>query len=150
MGHALDTKHQAFGIILTLGHDGWGSNISYELLAIIVALRGPRRCPLWVISGHVQCTRRCPLYRQKRTCAVQLGMSALCQKRTYAPQQTAFLFDHLVGASEQRRRHRSFSSVRLSPLLDQFCPHSQIQTQTTRYSDQYNQIAIFPNRGTCP
>jgi hypothetical protein len=38
MGHALDTKHQAFGIILTLADDGWGSNISYELLAIIVAL----------------------------------------------------------------------------------------------------------------
>ena len=38
MGHALDTKHQAFGIIFTLADDGWGSNISYELLAIIVAL----------------------------------------------------------------------------------------------------------------
>ena len=24
----------------------------------------------------------CPLFPQKRTCAVQLGMSALCQKRT--------------------------------------------------------------------
>src|SRR5262245_44872969 len=29
----------------------------------------------------------CPLYPQKRTCAVQLGMSALGQKRTHAPQQ---------------------------------------------------------------
>jgi hypothetical protein len=38
MGHALDTKHQAFGIIFTLADDGWGSNISYELLAIIVAI----------------------------------------------------------------------------------------------------------------
>ena len=25
----------------------------------------------------------CPLYPQKRTCAVQLGMSARCQKRTW-------------------------------------------------------------------
>jgi D-aminopeptidase len=31
---------------------------------------------------------------RKRTCAVQLGMSALCQKRT------SVLFDHLVGAGE--------------------------------------------------
>jgi hypothetical protein len=26
---------------------------------------------------------------------------------------------------------------RLIPLLDQICPHSQIQNQTTRYSNQY-------------
>ena len=37
---------------------------------------------------------------QKRTCAVQLGMSAECQKRT-----SHFLFNHLVGAGEQRGRH---------------------------------------------
>jgi hypothetical protein len=30
-------------------------------------------------------------------------MSALCQEPTYAPQQTTPLFDHLVGAGEQRR-----------------------------------------------
>ena len=34
-------------------------------------------------------------------------MKASCRgaQATYAPQQTAPLFDHLVGASEQRRRH---------------------------------------------
>src|SRR5262245_7362167 len=41
----------------------------------------------------------CLLYTRKRTCAVQLGMSALGQKRT------STLFDHLVGAGEKRRRH---------------------------------------------
>jgi hypothetical protein len=30
---------------------------------------------------------------------------SLGHKPTYAPQQNPFLFDHLVGAREQRRRH---------------------------------------------
>ena len=34
------------------------------------------RCPFWVISGHFAMRTRCPLYPRKRTCAVQLGMSA--------------------------------------------------------------------------
>ena len=38
-----------------------------------------RGCPLWVISGHSDTSKACPLYPRKRTCAVQLGMSALCQ-----------------------------------------------------------------------
>src|SRR5262249_41003516 len=43
---------------------------------------GEKECPHWVISGHMQCTNPCPLYPRKRTCAVQLGMSAMGQKRT--------------------------------------------------------------------
>jgi hypothetical protein len=35
----------------------------------------------------------------------QKSMSALGQKRTHAPQQTASLFDHLFGARDQRLRH---------------------------------------------
>ena len=34
------------------------------------------------IADMSQCTNACPLYPRKRTCAVQLGMSALCQKQT--------------------------------------------------------------------
>ena len=42
-----------------------------------------------------------PLYPRKRTCAVQLGMSALCQEETHALQQTAAQFDHFFGNSDQ-------------------------------------------------
>src|SRR5215472_19230649 len=43
----------------------------------------PGQCPLWVISRHVHCKRPCPLYPRKRTCAVQLEMSALGHKQTF-------------------------------------------------------------------
>src|SRR4029077_12267364 len=42
----------------------------------------PVGCPLWVISGHMQCKRACPLLPRKRTCAVHLPMSANDPKRT--------------------------------------------------------------------
>ena len=45
----------------------------------------------------------------KSSPTIDLGMSALCQKRTYASQHTAHglrtLFDITVGAREQRGRH---------------------------------------------
>src|SRR5262249_61561111 len=40
------------------------------------------KCLLWVKSRHFHCTSPCLLYPQKQTYAVQLGMSALGQKRT--------------------------------------------------------------------
>jgi hypothetical protein len=40
----------------------------------------------------------CPLYPKKQTCAVQLGMSALGQKRTSA-QPTKRIFDALLTGS---------------------------------------------------
>ena len=50
-------------------------------------------CPLWVISRHLQCKTSCPLYTQKRTCAVQLRMSAKRQRtftnRTETKRKTA-------------------------------------------------------------
>src|SRR5262249_29311429 len=53
-----------------------------------------------VKSRHMQCTTACPLYPRKRTCAVQLAMSALGQKRTLPTS-----LNHLVGGSHQRRRN---------------------------------------------
>src|SRR5215467_14531341 len=46
----------------------------------------------------------CLLCPRKRTCAVQLGMSALGQKRTHAVQQKESSSDQLVRAGEERRR----------------------------------------------
>jgi hypothetical protein len=63
-------------------------------VAILTTVRKPRplreqQCPLWVKSGHVQCKRSCPLHIRKRTCAAQLAMSALGQKRTLRPIRSA-------------------------------------------------------------
>jgi hypothetical protein len=32
-------------------------------------------------------------------------MPAMCHSRTHAPEQTAFLFDHFIGAGKHRQRH---------------------------------------------
>src|SRR5262249_39571697 len=48
----------------------------------------------------MQRKKRCPLYPRKRTCAVQLAMSALGQQRTLP-----ILLDHIVGAGYQLRRN---------------------------------------------
>jgi hypothetical protein len=57
-------------------------------------------CPLWVKSRHVRRKKPCPLYPRKRTCAVQLVMSALCQKRT-----SRHLLNRLGGGRKKRGRH---------------------------------------------
>src|SRR6516165_8694447 len=51
----------------------------------------------------LSCCTACPLYPRKRTSESRTAMSALGQNWTHAPQQTARLFDHFVGATEQRR-----------------------------------------------
>jgi len=59
------------------------------------------RCPLWVISGHSPAHVACPLHPQKQTSQRAVGVSALCQKQTHAPQQNKSLFNHIVGKREQ-------------------------------------------------
>jgi hypothetical protein len=47
-----------------------------------------------------------PLYPRKQTFVSAIAMSALGHKRTHAVQQKArSLFDHLVGAGDEDRRH---------------------------------------------
>jgi hypothetical protein len=57
---------------------------------------GARGCPLWVRSGRAHRRKSCPLCPRKRTCAVQLGMSAKCHKRTLAA--------YSIGSSASARR----------------------------------------------
>src|SRR5262249_5134346 len=54
---------------------------------------------------HRSTSKQCPLYPQKRTLLTRRGMSALCQKRTFCAAAKVTLFDHLVGAGEQRGWH---------------------------------------------
>src|SRR6516165_5656945 len=63
------------------------------------------QCPLWVKSRHRSTSASCPLYPRKRTFVERVRMSALCQKRTHALQQTVSLFDHVIGALPQEQRH---------------------------------------------
>src|SRR5271169_2886044 len=47
----------------------------------------------------------CPLWSKSRQTIATQRLSAMCQNRTHAPQQTASLFDHLVGDGEHACRN---------------------------------------------
>jgi len=57
---------------------------------------------------------RCLLYPQKQTFAAVTGMSALCQKQTFAS------FDHLVGTCEDRWRDCETNRLSRREIDDQF------------------------------
>src|SRR5215831_17866104 len=80
------------------------SQIRSRVVPHVALNRAASQCPLWVKSRHRKGSVECPLYPQKRTLGLSRGMSALCQKQTFCTAAKMTLFDHLVGAGEQRRR----------------------------------------------
>src|SRR5262245_59772077 len=58
-------------------------------------------CPLWVISGHLALQSPCPLYPQKRTCAVQESKSAKRQKRTHFAQHPRTM-ERLIPSGDEK------------------------------------------------
>jgi hypothetical protein len=56
-----------------------------------------------VTSAVLTLYRRLPVYPDKQTLLVSVGMSQTCHFRTYAMQQN--LFDHLVRGSEKGGRY---------------------------------------------
>src|SRR6516164_11811348 len=73
------------------------------------------QCPLWVKSGHSATSKRCPLCPRKRTLVDENWMSALCHKRTHAPQQLR----PLLGCS---RHFTSLISIQITPPENRTVP----------------------------
>src|SRR5439155_24233292 len=72
--------------------------------------------PFRVKSAVLTFGRLLPVFPDKQTFSKSVGMSQRCHQETHAPQQPASLFDHLVGASRQRRRQfepKSFGGLEI-------------------------------------
>src|SRR5437763_5673740 len=91
--------------------------------AVCITANSGCQCPLWVRSGHSQWFERCPLYPSKQTSAEHIGISALCHKKTHAPQQNRFLFDDFISRYQQvlwERNTESLSGLQVYHQLE-FC-----------------------------
>jgi hypothetical protein len=81
--------------------------------------------PLWVMSVALSACPLIPVYPQNRTSSAPVRMSRRCQQQTRAMKQITSLFDHLVGAGEQRRRHAEaerFSSLEVDYEIELLRP----------------------------
>jgi hypothetical protein len=75
---------------------------------------------------------------------VVIGSSGSCHFRTHAPQQIAFLLDHLVGAGEQRRWHHDAERLRGVEIDDQFDPSGLYNGQVSRLFALENPASVDP------
>jgi hypothetical protein len=68
---------------------------------------------------------------QKWTKPDKTDLSANCQKRTHVPQQTSPLFDHLVGATDERVGNidaERFGDLQVDDEIELSCPRSKDTT----------------------
>src|SRR6516225_7040723 len=98
---------------------------------------------IWVKSRRSVVTERCPLYPRKRTNSGHLKMSASCQKRTPAPQRKISLFDHLVGAGDDRSRYGYAQQLRGCEIDDKFKLRRLLDRQFTRFRAAKNLVRVL-------
>src|SRR5262249_32606308 len=82
--------------------------------------------------GHGGMSALSPFYPQLRTLVDAAGTAGSCHNRTYAVQQTELLFDHLVGAGENRIRHGQAEGLGGLEIDDELEPGRQLDRQLAR------------------
>jgi hypothetical protein len=87
-----------------------------------------------------------PVYPDNRTSSGHAGMSGLCHEETHAPQQRAELFDHLVGASEERLRHREAQRFCSLQIDKKFIVGRRLNRKIGRFFPLENAIDIVGNK----
>src|SRR5262245_56152752 len=87
--------------------DGTGLNVDNST---------PRGCPLWVVSGHLQCKRACPLYSRKRTwsaCQKVMLVASLCLPRGHERLHSA-VRNRLGSARRGKKFDQSFRTFNVA------------------------------------
>jgi hypothetical protein len=83
-----------------------------------------------------------PLFPRKRTSIRDLAMSHSCHKPTHAPQQTAPLFDHLIGGHLHNQRHREAERLGRLKIDDKFELGRLLDREIGRFSPLENAIHV--------
>jgi hypothetical protein len=109
------------------------------------------------MAGSSRAPAECPLYTQLLPKLMQSGELTRCANRVLTRCRKTPLFDHLVGAGKQRRRDSDTEKSFLGMLFIasarywiKFVHTAKNKTKPHAITINTNQIAIFPNLGTCP